>query len=86
MDITVYDYSGARYGCSAEQQESYLDKPPKIYKVNASIVGDFLAHWIDGDTLYTAHVDDGHWWLNSTCNARWLPKMIVALKEVEKLD
>ena len=86
MNITVYDYTGARFGTSAGQQEYYLDKPPKIYKVDASTVGDFRAHWIDGDTLYTAHGDNGYWWLNSTCNARWLPKMIVALKEVEKLD
>ena len=80
--ITVYDYSGARFGASKGQIISYLKEEPLEYNVAAYCVGGrdgIQAFWTEGDMLYTADGDDGHWWLTGITHTRWTSETIVAL-------
>ena len=85
--ITVYDYSDARHNASATHYDK--DNPPEIeeYNVEAWCVGGdegIFAYWIDGDTMYYANGDDGHWWLEGIVNKHWLKEMIECLQAVQK--
>jgi len=86
-NITVYDYYDARHNSSPSHYDK--ENPPEVirYDVDAYCVqGDegFRAFWIQDDQLYTAHGDDGHWWLNSVMAAHWAPEMAEALLETIK--
>ncbi len=81
--ITVYDYSNARHNASA----SHYDKnnPPEVVEFNVEawcVGGDegVQAYWIQDDTMYTAHGDDGHWWLDSTIAVGWAKEMAEAIE------
>jgi hypothetical protein len=81
--ITVFDYSDAVHGSAPWHYDK--NNPPKVVEYNVEawcVQGDcgFLAYWIKGSTLYTAYGDDGHWWLNRTMDAHWLPETVDALK------
>lgn len=82
--ITVYDYSDARHGSSARQYNK--DNPPEVveFNVEACCVGGeegVRAYWVQDDRLYTAHGDDGHWWLTGVIALHWAPEMIEAMDE-----
>ncbi len=88
--ITVYDYSDARHNASA----SHYDKnnPPEVvqFDVEAWCVGGdegVQAYWVQDGRMYTAHGDDGHWWLDSVIAEAWVPEIIetlIACMEEEK--
>ena len=88
MKITVYDYAGVRFGCAAHQDSShYTSQEPFIFEPDAKVVGGIdgvRAYWVENEMLYTAHGDDGHWWLGSVINATWMTAMVSAMKSVHK--
>jgi len=85
--ITVYDYSDARHNASARHYDK--NHPPEVVEFNVEawcVGGDegVKAYWVQDDRLYTAHGDDGHWWLNSVTSVNWAPGMIEAMQEAIK--
>jgi hypothetical protein len=85
--ITVYDYSNARHGADARHYDK--NNPPEVKKfdVEAFCVGGnegVKAYFYQGDLLYEADGDDGHWWLTGVIHCDWLREIIDALKAVEK--
>ena len=87
--ITVYDYSGARFGASNEQTAKYLKEEPVEYNVNAYCVGGsegIQAYWVQDTALYIANGDDGHWWLTGIVGTSWTPETIAALTSTLKAE
>jgi len=83
--ITVFDYSDATHNASARHYDK--DNPPKVveYNVEAYCVGGdegVRAYFIKDGCLYSAHGDDGHWWLTSIIGLGWVPEMIEALEVI----
>ena len=81
--ITVFDYSDATHNASATHYNK--DDPPEIieYNVEAYCVGGdegVRAYWVQNRCMYTAHGDDGHWWLTSVIALGWVEEMIEALE------
>jgi hypothetical protein len=82
-NITVYDYSDARHNASARQYDK--TNPPEVVEFNVEawcVGGDcgVRAYWVQEGSLFMAHGDDGHWWLDSTIATRWATDMIDAMK------
>lgn len=81
--ITVFDYSDARHNSSARHYDK--NNPPEVveYSVEAWCVGGdegVRAYWVQDSKLYTAHGDDGHWWLDGTIAVAWAPEMVKAME------
>ena len=78
--ITVYDYSDKHYN---------KDNPLEVkrFDVEAFCVGGdegVRAYFYQGDLLYEADGDDGHWWLGGVISCGWIKEMIEALRAVEE--
>ena len=87
--ITVYDYSGARFGASNWQIAKYLKQEPVKYDVDAYCVGGdegIQAYWVQDNTLYIANGDDGHWWLIGIVGTSWTLETIAALNSTLKAE
>jgi hypothetical protein len=87
--ITVFDYHDATHNASARQYDK--NNPSKVieYNVEAYCVGGdtgIFAYWIDGDRMFYANGDDGHFWLVGVVNKHWLKEMIEALQAVKDQD
>ena len=84
--MTVYDYCGQRNGVSPHQAQRIGDHyEVKEFHPEAYVVGGedgVRAYWIEGDIMYEAHGDDGHWWLVSTIHKFWVGGMMEALAEI----
>jgi len=87
--IKVFDYNGSRYGSAHHPNSNYHDEDPFVYTPNAYCVGGaegVRAYWIDDGWLYTAHGDDGHWWLDSRIGAQWLLEIKDVLTHLDSLS
>jgi len=87
--IKVFDYNGARYGSTINRINTYFDDPRVEFNPDAYCVGGaegVRAYWIDDGWLYTAHGDDGHWWLDSRIGAQWLLEIKDVLTHLDSLS
>ena len=90
--ITVFDYTDATHNSPIALYDK--EDPPNVveYIVNAWCVGGetgVRAYFTLGSKpglLFTAHGDDGHWWLDNVIAIRWLPEMMEAMTAIIEED